>query len=239
VTNSEGPVSRVCFDTKVDARGSYFLAGPAQFDAGSGGDWKFQGIFDGFGMVNRFEIRPKDHPTQMCYTSAWMNTGVYAEYQKNPKEPPRGVLFEDTLPSRKRCTLNMCDYQAPNDNNWVNMIPVGDKGVWVSDTPTMVTMDLDTMNVTGIKKWANDVKSMGMVKPDWLEGEHLPAGGSAHPLLRPGTQTVVEVLIESPLMMGNYFVDLYTFDASVSGPQNRTKFGRVEVEVAQYFTALG
>ena len=51
-----------------------------------------------------------------------------------------GVFFENTIPERKRCMLDMCDYLASNDNNWVNMIMIGGEAVWLSDTPTMVLM---------------------------------------------------------------------------------------------------
>jgi len=230
------PTSRTCFDTKVQVKGTYFLGGPAKFE---GDGWKFQGIFDGFAMTNRFELNPQDQSTKMCYTSKWFNSGFYNEFAKDPSKPPRGVLFEDTVPPRKSCFLDMCDYNAPNDNNWVNMVVIGDELVWVSDTLTMVVMDPVTMNVTGHKTWADDKKGItGLPAPSWALKEHAPSGGSAHPLLIPGTQTFVEILTEMPLVLGNYFVDVYTFEAGVKNG-TRTKLASIEANKLQYFHSFG
>jgi len=248
VTNSEGPVSRTCFDAAglpSSVRGSYFIAGPAKFDGLPAGQWKYQGVFDGLGMVNRFELHPSDQLGKVCYTSAWMNTGLYKDFVKDHKNPPRGVLFEDTVPPRASCDVgtDMCDYTAPNDNNWVNMIAVGDEAVWVSDTPTMVSMDPKTLNVTGIKAWADDTKSMaGSSQPSWTPSMHMAAGGSAHPLLKPGTQhTYVDIMTMQPMMplSKDFYIDIYTFDVSVQGPQNRTKVASVPADAGFYMHSFG
>ena len=233
---SATPTSRTCFDTKVQVKGTYFLGGPGKFE---GDGWKFQAIFDGLGMINRFELKPEDQSTKMCFTSKWLNSGYYNSFAKDPSNPPRGVLFEDTIPSRKTCLLNMCDYKAANDNNWVNMVVVGDELIWVSDTTTMVVMDPLSMSVTGHKTWADDVQSMaGIPAPSWTLNLHAPSGGSAHPLLIPGTQTFVEVLTEMPLGLGNYYVDVYTFDAGVKNG-TRTKLASIETNKLQYMHSFG
>lgn len=242
-TNSEGPVDRTCYDAPgipPAIQGTYFLAGPAKFDGSPEAEWKFRGVFDGLGMVNRFEIHPEDQPTKVCYTSAWMNTMAYQAYVKDHKEPPRGVIFENTDPPRGGCLADMCDYEAPNDNNWVNMIPIGDEFAWLSDVPTMVTMDPKTMNITGHKTWADDQKGIsGVPEPSWVRLGHMASGGSAHPLLIPGTHTVVELLTEMPMAFGNYYTDIYTFDASKSGPQTRTLIASIETDKPMYFHSFG
>jgi len=242
-TNSKGPVSRTCFDAPglpPSISGTYFLAGPAKFDGLPEGQWKYKALFDGLGMVNRFEILPKDKAkSSVCYTSVWLGSHMYEDFTKDPTQPPRGLIFEDTIPSRSNCTLYMCDYLAPNDNNWINMLPVGDKALWLSDTPVMVSMDPETMSTSGWKTWKNDKTSMGKSLPEWVREEHLTAGGSAHPLLRPGTQEVVELLVEMPLVLGNWYLSLYTFDASVVGPQDRVKMVSLKISGAQYFHSFG
>lgn len=239
VKDSEGPVKRICFETKVAAKGSYYIAGPAKFDGNPKGNWKYRAMMDGLGMVNRFELRPEDQPNKMCYTSSWMNTGLYNDYIKDPTKPPRGVLFEDTAPPRSNCLLHMCDYKAPNDNNWINMIVVGNEAIWVNDVPGMVAMNLKTLNFTGFKAWADTKTSMGIPMPNWFRSDHLIGGGSAHPLMRPGTTTVVELVTETPLVFGSYFLDLFTFDAALHGPQARTKFASLEMTNNQYFHSYG
>lgn len=243
VTNSVGPARRTCFDASglpASSSGTYFIAGPAKFDGLPEGQWKFKAIFDGIGMVNRFELRPKDQPSKMCYTSAWLGSKSYDAFEKDHKEPPRGVLFEDTIPKRSDCFMEMCDYNAPNDNNWVNMITVGDQALWLSDTTVMVTMDPETMVTSGWKSWKNDKQSMGHAFPEWVSSAHMGAGGSAHPLVRPGTQTVVEILVEMPILpLGNYYLDIYTFDASAVGSQDRTRMANLKIDDLQYIHSFG
>jgi len=244
VTNSVGPQKRVCLSANKlpkYARGLYFIAGPAKFDGSPEGEWHYQSIFDGFGMVNRFELNPADEPGKVCYTSAWMSTGVYQRFLSDPAVPPRGVLFEDTVPSRKPCFLNFCDLTASNDNMWVNMMPIGGEGVWFSDMSNMLMMDLETLEVDGLKPWGDDSTSehMASPQPDWIEPQHKAAGGSAHPLPRPGTQTVVEIMTEMPLGIGEHYTDVYTFDASMKGKQNRTRLFRIKDKGPQYFHSFG
>jgi carotenoid cleavage dioxygenase-like enzyme len=73
-----------------------------------------------------------------------------------------------------------------------------------------------------------------------VQGEHIAAGGSAHPVILPGTKsTVVELLTESPIMMGNNFLDVYTFDAAVTGNQSRTLIARIKEENPMYLHSFG
>lgn len=247
VTNSEGPVTRKCFNALgMDGTtpGTYFISGPAKFDGSPTADWKFQGIFDGFGMTNRFEIFPEDNPTKVCYTSVWMNTGFWRSFEDDPSEPPRGILFEDTIPARKQCFMNMCDFMAPNDNNWVNMLAVGNEALWLSDVVLMMVMDPVSMNFSGPKKWADDSKTItGQTQPKWTSVDHVASGGSAHPLFRPGTTTLVGIASEMPMVkvptLTHFLLDLYTFDAAVTGPQNRVRFAQLEMDAPQYFHSFG
>ena len=78
------------------------------------------GIFDGFGMINRFEM----HDGQICYTSARMST-MYRNVSE-AKGCVDGFLFEDTTPARPvSCYRGAA--QIGGDNNWVNAISVGDE----------------------------------------------------------------------------------------------------------------
>jgi carotenoid cleavage dioxygenase-like enzyme len=190
-------------------------------------------------MVNRFELNPVDAPGQVCYTSVWMNTKVHQAMEKDPSEPPRGILFEDTVPPRKGCLLNMCDLEAVNDNMWVNSMVIGGEAVWLSDVPRMLSMDLESLDVKGFKTWADDGQMMGLPQPDWVLPDHMASLGSAHPVKRPGTEIVVEVLSEMQLGLGSGYTDIYTFDASVKGNQSRQRQARIKEDDPQYFHSFG
>jgi len=242
VTDGGPAVPRTCYAAQklpTYARGTYLIGGPAQFDVG---EYHYQGIFDGLGKVNRFELREGE----ICYTSAWLNTGMYQAAMKAQKEgkPPRGLLFEGTVPTRPACPLlnPLCDLVAANDNNWVNMIPVGRELLLLSDTPTMVRMDLETLSCLGLKAWSDDTTPpMGPPSPNWVSAMHVGTMGSAHPLLRPGSSTYVEVMdeIATVPVLTKPKVDIYTFEASAVGPQARRKIASVEADGTRYFHSFG
>ena len=50
--------------------GKYIVSGPAQFELG---DYKVQALFDGFGLVNKFELLPNgaESPHLMLVKRGW------------------------------------------------------------------------------------------------------------------------------------------------------------------------
>jgi len=258
IKSMEKEFARQCFPTKVATKGVYFVSGPSKFEATIDGkkvgDWKFQAVMDGFAHIYKFDYNPTDQPGKMCFSTKWMNTGYWRNFLADPTKQPRGVLFEDTMPNRPRCFYDMCDYKAPNDNNWVNMRVIGDDAVWFSDTPTGLTMNMDNMNVTGQKAWADDRKSFptGQIGPEWVPDWHMVMGGSAHPIERPlssdkpGSKEMVELASTSKVLSlkglglgGPHYVHVYTFDPSVKGLQKRKHIGSIKEDNLQYFHSFG
>jgi len=239
-TSALEEVPRTCFAAKglpKCIQGAYFISGPALFEMGG---YNFAGLFDGLGKINRFELRGGQK--EICYTSAFLKTGTYRAALQTGTAT-HGVLFEDTTPSRPACPLldPMCNIAAPNDNNWVSMIVVGGEALLLSDTPTMVKLNTDTLNVTGLKTWADDKKGMlGPPHPTWTSPLHEATVGSAHPLQRPGTQTFVEVMMEMAILPEEKnIVDVYTFDSKHVGLQNRTKIASLRCDNLQYLHSFG
>jgi len=107
----------------------------------------------------------------------------------------------------------------------------------------MIGMDPKSLNVTGPKLWADDKKSMtGMTQPSWVQSSHMASGGSAHPLPLPGTSdTYVDFLLAAPMMPwdSSYYIDVFTFKASVSGPQSRKLIARVRTDAGFYMHSFG
>eukprot|EP00413_Alexandrium_margalefii_P007376 CAMPEP_0204529334 /NCGR_PEP_ID=MMETSP0661-20131031/10008_1 /ASSEMBLY_ACC=CAM_ASM_000606 /TAXON_ID=109239 /ORGANISM="Alexandrium margalefi, Strain AMGDE01CS-322" /LENGTH=531 /DNA_ID=CAMNT_0051535351 /DNA_START=41 /DNA_END=1636 /DNA_ORIENTATION=+ len=236
LVTSAGPATpRTCLRAPglpAFVNGSYFVAGPARFELG---DYHFQAIFDGYGKMNRFELQGGS----ICYTSAWMNTRIYEKSVKEGR-PCASLLFEETKPSRPSCGMPMCNVLGPNDNNWVNVVPLDGEALLMTDSPQMLTMDPGSLQIAGAKPWADDHNSgMGQPMPSWMLGMHAAVMGSAHPLQIPGTQTWVEVLGEMPEGLGRNWVDVYTFDGSVSAPQRRVKIGSIQTPDTQYIHSFG
>mmetsp|Transcript_99077 Transcript_99077/g.284856 ORF Transcript_99077/g.284856 Transcript_99077/m.284856 type:complete len:551 (-) Transcript_99077:448-2100(-) len=241
VTSAGPEVPRVCFDAKglpAFLNGAFFISGPALFERGS---HSFQSFFDGFGRVNRFELRDR----QVCYTSKWLGTGAMKAASASG-DLGRGMFFMETTPPRQDCPLTdpMCDTGAPNDNNWVNMITMGSDAVILSDTYRMLDIDLETLSIKGVRPWADDKNGStpSANQPDWISAMHIPLVGSAHPLLRPGSHTVVDVVVEAPMAMDSLlhsFVDVYTFEDNVDQPQKRNRIASIKAEKNQYFHSFG
>eukprot|EP00930_Biecheleria_cincta_P024271 TRINITY_DN17381_c0_g1_i1.p1 TRINITY_DN17381_c0_g1~~TRINITY_DN17381_c0_g1_i1.p1 ORF type:complete len:528 (-),score=76.95 TRINITY_DN17381_c0_g1_i1:162-1745(-) len=194
-------------------QGTYLVGGPAKFELA---EYKFHGIFDGFGMMNRFEFEDQ----QVCYTSVWLDTNYLRVSEE--KQCPVGILFEPTTPTQPMiCSL---EGGAPGgDNNWVNTILVGGEALLLSDTSTMLRMDLQTLDQPGKKKWSNDQPNG---QPDWIMGDHKATSGSAHPVQRPGTNTWISIVVEAGLpMMEHSYVAFYTYEGDINGAQPRKKLG--------------
>eukprot|EP00928_Gymnodinium_smaydae_P049519 TRINITY_DN33244_c0_g1_i1.p1 TRINITY_DN33244_c0_g1~~TRINITY_DN33244_c0_g1_i1.p1 ORF type:complete len:542 (-),score=61.17 TRINITY_DN33244_c0_g1_i1:249-1874(-) len=203
--------------------GSFYLAGPALFEMGG---ISFKSHFDGYGRTNRFEM----HNGQVCYTSAWLNTSYYQDAKKLGRVGP-GVLFEGTIPDRPSCPMldPVCDLHAPLDNNWVNMIPVGDEALLLTDAPLMLKFDLKTLNVTGAYPWEDKLETK----------YHRSTTGSAHPVLRPGTEaTYVSIASMMPIMpFVSPAIAVYSIDAKQG--KKRSIIASVPTKHVQYLHSFG
>jgi carotenoid cleavage dioxygenase-like enzyme len=106
----------------------------------------------------------------------------------------------------------MCLNMAKLDNDWVNAINVGNEVMMLTDSAAMLRIDLDTLAYLGEKQWVND---------------SIPTRvGSAHPVLRPGTQTWVGVAAEMGLTSDKNHMEYFTFEGDVAGLQPRPVMGK-------------
>lgn len=222
-------VQRECFkipDLPPWAHGDFFISGPARFEKGG---YRFKSLFDGYGRTNRFELREGE----ACYTSKWMNTKYFRAAEKLGRIS-NGPTFYGVEPPLPPCPLKnpICGLTgAEMDNNWVYMIPVAGKGLMTTDSPIFVDMDLASLDTTGVHPWS--------MFPPWMDKFRAPSVGSAHPALRPKTQsTYVEILVEVPMLpFLKPTVGIYTFDGQVG--TTRTLLASVPVDHMHYFHSFG
>lgn len=227
-TSAGDEVPRVCMPTSSLpswVSGSFFIAGPAKFEMGG---FAFKSLFDGYGRTNRFEM----HNGKVCYTSAWLNTSYYLAAKKLGRIGP-GVLFEDTIPPRPKCPIShlACDLTAPMDNNWVNLLPLGDEALLLTDAPLMLNFNLETLAVSGEHHWEDNALSYSKV--------HKPTTGSAHPLLRPGTEaTYIDIASMLPISPFAHFeIAVYSIDAKAG--KERSLVAKVPAKGLMYFHSYG
>jgi len=224
-----------CFSTpgmpsQVD--GTYVVSGPARWQEG---EYALQGLFDGYGKANKFRIAGG----QVCHASKWMNTSIARAGEAAGYTP--GMLFEETVPQRPSCPLlhPMCQVNQLVDNNWVNMIRVGGRVVMLSDTPHMIEMDLDTLDVKGNFEWSDDMPSNTGPVMNWALSGHVVASGSAHPLPFANSNTIVDIVTEVAEGIGKSYLDVYTFQSDATGAQPRTRIAQLPFSKAPYLHSFG
>eukprot|EP00746_Dinoflagellata_sp_MGD_P143916 gnl/MRDRNA2_/MRDRNA2_76675_c0_seq1.p1 gnl/MRDRNA2_/MRDRNA2_76675_c0~~gnl/MRDRNA2_/MRDRNA2_76675_c0_seq1.p1 ORF type:complete len:543 (+),score=82.45 gnl/MRDRNA2_/MRDRNA2_76675_c0_seq1:38-1630(+) len=178
---------RTCFNARLPSSviGSFFISGPAQFEMGG---VRFNSLFDGYGRANRFEL----HQNKVCWTSKQINSSYYQAAEKLGSVGP-GLYFYNTTPERPPGSP-MQDLKAPNDNNWVNIMQLGANGVLLTDSPNMLSFNFETLDATGSYKWEDNLERS--VGPPWLKPGHRAGGGSAHPVLQPGTDSTYIALMQ-------------------------------------------
>jgi carotenoid cleavage dioxygenase-like enzyme len=214
--------------------GTYVVSGPARWQQG---DYALQGLFDGFGKANKFRIGGG----QVCHASKWMNTSIARAAEAKGFTP--GMLFEESNPARPSCPLlqPMCEVNQLVDNNWVNIIEIGGRVVMLSDTPHMLEMDLDTLDVTGNFAWSDDKDSSTGPVMDWATTGHVVASGSAHPIPFAKSNTVVDIVTEVATVFGKSYLDVYTFQSDATGLQPRTRIAQLpfDKDKAPYLHSFG
>jgi carotenoid cleavage dioxygenase-like enzyme len=213
----------------------HILSAPAKFELGG---YNLTGLFDGFGRVNRFELGNE----QVCWTASWLNTTTLHESER--RGSPAGPLFEETNPPRPWCPIKhpMCNMDVTSDNDWVNVIEVGGKPLLLTDSATMMEMDMDTLETNRkLKSFLNDKPSpLGPPSPDFIQGGHIATSGSAHPVKRPDRSEWVSVVSSMAQVPGieHSFLDVFTY-GDTDKPQNRTLLARLKLEQSPYIHAYG
>jgi len=119
----------------------------------------------------------------------------------------------------------------------------------LSDTPHMLEMDLDTLDVQGNLVWSDDTPSGTGPNPEWAAPLHAVASGSAHPIPFTGSNIYVDIVTE--VMEGPglclvpstkvdcHTLDVYTFDADATGMQSRKLLTKLPFNAAPYVHSFG
>lgn len=242
-------VPLTCYDAPrmpSNIQGTYIVSGPAWWTGpspGTTGEYQLQGIFDGLAKANSFVIGN----SQVCHAAKWMNTSISRTAAEMGHVP--GMLFEESIPHRPSCPMTdmMCESNVLVDNNWVNVIEISGKVVMLSDTPHMLEMDLDTLDVVGNLEWSDDTPSGTGPNPTWASPLHAVASGSAHPVPFTNSNTWVDVVTE--VMEGPglcllppvdcHFMDVYTFQSDADGLQDRKLLRKLPFSSAPYAHSFG
>eukprot|EP00746_Dinoflagellata_sp_MGD_P094154 gnl/MRDRNA2_/MRDRNA2_37322_c0_seq1.p1 gnl/MRDRNA2_/MRDRNA2_37322_c0~~gnl/MRDRNA2_/MRDRNA2_37322_c0_seq1.p1 ORF type:complete len:535 (+),score=92.26 gnl/MRDRNA2_/MRDRNA2_37322_c0_seq1:86-1690(+) len=218
-TSAGDEMPRTCFSSQASlpasTLGSFFIGGPAIFEMGG---IRFNSLFDGYGRLNKFEIREKE----VCWASKTINSSYYQAAAKLGRIGP-GVYFDDTTPERPRCPFlhPTCDLTAPMDNNWVNILPLRDNGLLITDSPKMLDFDFDTLEASGLHAWEDNPEHG--VNPSWLKPMHQSAAGSAHPVPIPGSKSTYLTIMQEA--GPSFYIDIYSIDVEVG--KNRSLVARV------------
>jgi len=187
------------------------------------GDRHFVGYLDAFGKYNKFQLKDG----QVCATYRMMRSGFYNESVKANTIGP-GLLFYETEPARKCPWYNpACNLPplAPNDNTFVNTFMHGGQLLSLTDSPYMLTIDPESLNVTGTKKWTDKVAGLAAVT------------GSAHPLKHPKTGEFIDFVGNQNFLTGT--VDVAVYSMSDKQPDERLAKASVEMSTPPYMHSFG
>lgn len=238
VTSAGADVPRTCFKVPqlpASVDGAFFISGPAKFEMGG---YHFKSFFDGYGRINRFELRDGE----VCFTAKFLNTSYLLAAEKLGRIC-NGPTFYGVEPKLPSCPWRhpMCFLSgAQLDNNWVNILPVKGEGLMLTDSPIMTRLNYETLTVeAGNYPWADSAAHSGGMLPGFLKKDHAPSVGSAHPLRRPKTDGVyVEIMGEMAILPfeGGSMLAVYNIDTNT---MNRSLLAHVPVKGAQYLHSFG
>jgi len=205
-TSNAKPVSD-CFDAPslppVFQGKSYMLQGVGLFDfLGS----NFTMLLDGFGKLYKFDFGDE----KICFHAEMLMSKFYNNSLTEKKVAP-GFLFAAMEPPRAQCPLlkPMCNANAPNDNDYVLTLKIGDKHFLTTDDPVMLEYDPEEMVV---EPWIFDDNNMD------VGFSNLVSMGAAHTVPVPGSngQKWIGVDINTPtvLFMEVPKLIVYSLDAN-------------------------
>jgi len=187
------------------------------------GNRQFVGVLDPFGKLQRFRM----NGNTVCATYRIMGTGFYNMSLKSDTVGP-GMLFYETDPPRK-CPLfhPLCNLppEAANDNNFVNTLKVGSKMFAVTDSPKLLEIHPETLQVQEMHKFEDDLE------------EGLSFSASAHPLKAPFSQDWIDFVTNANMLTGKAKVAL--FRLRQDDPRRREKMAEIDYETSPYMHSFG
>jgi len=156
--------------------GRFVQGGPARW---TWGDRSFTHVLDGFSKLSKYEFTGGNN---VLFTSKFPRTGFYTEAEKK-NDIPLGVFAQPTSP-KQRVTITEFA-KAPNDNNQVNVIDLGDSYQLLSDTLSIIEIDKTTLEVTSeansLQCDNNVPDQCTVMKNVTLPFGQMNPGASAHP----------------------------------------------------------
>lgn len=212
-----------CIKTKYAmpawAQGDFVIPSLGQFELN---DRKFVGQLDGFGKMQKFEMKADE----VCATYRIMGTGFYNESIQE-KTIAKGLLFFETDPPRKCPVYDpICNLQGKNDNTFVNTFKVGGKLLSITDSPVMLELDPDNMEVLGPHKFNDDM------------GGGVAYSASAHGLPHPTTGEWIDFVSDGQVMKPGATIKLFSLGAD--DPSKRKPIGDgVKMDTSPYMHSFG
>jgi len=176
--------------------GSLFLGGPGLWEVGG---QKMTHMGDGFMKMNKWKFSGgKVYFSSKLITSGSLNKSIH------DNDLCWGVYAQETDPPRKNPGL-IGFIKAPNDNNNVNNWLHGDDLILLSDSPTLVIVDAETLafkrtiEQQALKNLTNPLSDMAFIN----------SGGSAHPWCGDDGSMISLREAIHPTSMGKGYMSVY------------------------------
>lgn len=132
--------------------GSLLRTGPALYEAG---ERTVNHLFDGQAMLHRFGFAEG----RVSYRNRFLQTAALRAVREDGRI---GLSEFASDPCRSIFGKVMSKFTPPSltDNANVNVIPIGDEGLAMTETPLPVVFDPRTLETAGVADWAKDIPGM-------------------------------------------------------------------------------
>jgi carotenoid cleavage dioxygenase-like enzyme len=132
--------------------GSLVRTGPALYEVGTR---TVNHLFDGQAMLHRFGFADG----RVSYRNRFLQTQALRKVREDGRI---GLSEFATDPCRSIFGSVMSKFTPPKltDNGNVNVIPIGDEGLAMTETPLPVVFDPATLETAGVADWAKDIPGM-------------------------------------------------------------------------------
>ena len=221
-TTNTDAIPRICsklpsqFPMKAFEDTSYLIQSVGAFDFEG---YEFQMILDGFGKLYRFQFLKETN--EICVTASMLKSQWYNESLKE-KRVAQSLIFEETIPPRPKCPFYdpFCNALAPNDNDYVLPLKIGDDFFLTTDNPIYLKYDPDTLSV---QKWKF---SKGDIEKGFM---NMISMGAAHTVPRVNdTNSYIGVAMAEPDMM-NAHGKLYVYEITGNDTSTRKVLNTIEL----------
>ena len=188
-------------------RGALLRTGPAQFEAGGR---SLRHWFDGLAMLHRFTVEDGE----VTYANRYLRSKAYEHARREGAIGYREFATDPCRSLFKRVQSLFASGSDFTDNASVNVVPLEDRAVAMTETPLPVAFDPQTLETLGVTDWASEIPGqVTIAHPHYDRGELISYAAHLGPrstyrlyAMKPGgrPRTFASVPVRRPAYMHSF-----------------------------------